>query len=205
MTECVGIMEIFSWTPGLVAADVATKAGDVRIPDVEINGAGGVTIKVVGAVADVVSALDAGERVVLEMRARCQKVLMPAYPGEVRDIIHHAQEFSGIIQDIEHLLPSGTYEGDRIVGEETFAVGLVEGQGFTGVLAAADVMLKAANVEVLHKEKIGAAHVTVVIKGDVADVATAVEAGAQECERVGKLVARHVIPRPHPGILDLLK
>lgn len=205
MSECVGIMEIFSWAPGLVAADVATKAGDVMIAGVEINGAGGVTLKIVGRVADVQSALDAGERVILEMRARCQKVLMPSYPENARNIIHHAQEFSGIIQDIEHLLPSGTYEGEYIVEEETFAVGLVEGQGFTGVLAAADVMLKAANVEVLHKEKIGAAHVTVVIKGDVADVTTAVEAGAGECERIGKLVARHIIARPHPGILDLLK
>ncbi len=85
------------------------------------------------------------------------------------------------------------------------AIGLIETQGLIGLLEAADVMLKAANVEVIGKEKIGAAYVTVMVKGDVAAVKAAVEAGAAAVNKLGgKLILAHVIPRPHEGLTKLL-
>lgn len=84
------------------------------------------------------------------------------------------------------------------------ALGLLETQGLVGVIEGADVMLKAADVELIGKEKIGAAHVTVMIRGDVAAVTAAVEAGKAAAEKVGTLVAAHVIARPHEGLAKLL-
>ena len=85
------------------------------------------------------------------------------------------------------------------------AIGLIETQGLVGMLEAADAMLKAASVELIGMEKIGAAYVTVMVKGDVAAVKAAVEAGTQAVERVGgKLILAHVIPRPHGEVLSLL-
>ena len=85
------------------------------------------------------------------------------------------------------------------------AIGLIETQGLVGMLEAADVMLKTAAVEVIGKEKIGGAYVTVMVRGDVAAVKAAVQAGAVAVEQVGgKLILAHVIPRPHEGLTCLL-
>jgi len=88
--------------------------------------------------------------------------------------------------------------------EIDFALGLIETQGLTGVIEAADAALKAADVTLVGKEKIGAAYVTIMVKGDVAAVKAAVEAGGKAAEQVGKLISTHVIPRPHPELASLL-
>jgi ethanolamine utilization protein EutM len=59
-------------------------------------------------------------------------------------------------------------------------------------------------VEVLGKEKLGGGYVTVVIKGDVAAVKAAVEAGVSKVNGLGKLIAGHVIARPSAAVLSLL-
>lgn len=74
----------------------------------------------------------------------------------------------------------------------------------TAILQATDAMLKAANVEIVGKEKIGAAYVTIIIKGDVAAVKAAIEAGQQAVGDLGKVIAAHVIARPHESLLKLL-
>ncbi len=81
------------------------------------------------------------------------------------------------------------------------ALGLVETKGLVGSIEAADAMVKAANVTLVHKEYIGAGYVTVMCRGDVASVKAATDAGAAAARRVGELVSVHVIPRPH-GDLD---
>jgi ethanolamine utilization protein EutM len=85
-----------------------------------------------------------------------------------------------------------------------FALGLIETQGLTAVMEAADAALKAADVTLVGKEKIGAAYVTVMVRGDVAAVKAAVEAGGEAAAKVGTLIATHVIPRPHPELVMLL-
>ena len=80
------------------------------------------------------------------------------------------------------------------------AVGMVETLGFPAVVEAADAMVKAARVELVGYEKIGAGLVTAVVRGDVAAVKAAVEAGARAAEKVGELVSVHVIPRPHANV-----
>ena len=73
---------------------------------------------------------------------------------------------------------------------------MVETKGLTASIEAADAMVKAANVVLLGKEHIGAGLVTVMIRGDVASVKAAIDAGASAAERVGELISVHVIPRP---------
>jgi ethanolamine utilization protein EutM len=77
------------------------------------------------------------------------------------------------------------------------ALGLIETKGLVGSVEAADAMVKAANVVLVHKEYIGAGYVTVMCRGDVASVKAATDAGAAAARRVGELVSVHVIPRPH--------
>lgn len=80
------------------------------------------------------------------------------------------------------------------------ALGMIETKGFVGMVEAADAMVKAARVELVGYEKIGGGYVTAVVRGDVAAVKAATEAGARAAERVGELVSVHVIPRPHAEI-----
>jgi microcompartment protein CcmL/EutN len=80
------------------------------------------------------------------------------------------------------------------------ALGMIETKGFVGMVEAADAMVKAAKVELVGYEKIGGGYVTAIVRGDVAAVKAATEAGARSAERVGQLVSVHVIPRPHANI-----
>lgn len=80
------------------------------------------------------------------------------------------------------------------------ALGLIETRGLVGALEAADAALKAANVRLLGSERADAGLVTVKFVGDVAAVKSATDAGAAAAERVGQLIAVHVIPRPSPDI-----
>ena len=88
------------------------------------------------------------------------------------------------------------------------ALGMVETRGLVASIEAADTMLKAANVVLVGTEKIGSGLVTVMVRGDVGAVKSAVESGAEAAGRLGELVATHVIPRPHTDgekILPALK
>ena len=84
------------------------------------------------------------------------------------------------------------------------ALGMVETRGLTAAIEAADAMVKAANVALIGTEKIGSGLVTVMVRGDVGAVKSAVEAGAANASRLGELVATHVIPRPHGDVEKIL-
>jgi microcompartment protein CcmL/EutN len=72
------------------------------------------------------------------------------------------------------------------------------------MIEAADAMVKAANVHIVGWEKIGSGYVTALVRGDVASVRAATDAGAAAARRVGELISVHVIPRPHPSLEDVL-
>ncbi len=80
------------------------------------------------------------------------------------------------------------------------ALGMIETRGFAAMVEASDAMVKAAKVELVSYEKIGGGYVTAIVRGDVAAVRAAVEAGARGAEKVGELVSVHVIPRPHVNV-----
>ena len=84
------------------------------------------------------------------------------------------------------------------------ALGLLETRSFAAMVEGADAMVKAAKVELVNFEKTGGGYVTAVIRGDVAAVKAATDAGAAAARRVGELVSVHVIPRPHSSVDDTL-
>jgi ethanolamine utilization protein EutM len=84
------------------------------------------------------------------------------------------------------------------------ALGMVETRGLVGAVEAADAMVKAAKVGLVGKEQVGAAYVTVIVRGDVGAVKAATDAGAAAARRVGELISVHVIPRPHEEVETIL-
>lgn len=80
------------------------------------------------------------------------------------------------------------------------ALGLVETKGFTGMIEASDAMAKAAKVRLVGYEKVGNGLVTTMCRGEVGAVRAAVDAAAAAAQKVGELVAVHVIPRPHDDL-----
>jgi len=84
------------------------------------------------------------------------------------------------------------------------ALGMVETKGLVAIIESADAMVKTAKVTRVGWEKIGAGYVTAIVRGDVAAMKAATNAGVAAARRVGELVSVHVIPRPHAGLKDAL-
>ena len=82
----------------------------------------------------------------------------------------------------------------------TEALGMIETKGFVAMVEASDAMVKAAKVELVGYEKVGGGYVTAIVRGDVAAVKAATEAGMRAAEKVGEIVSVHVIPRPHTNV-----
>jgi len=103
--------------------------------------------------------------------------------------------------EILHKEPKTKKEA-RIMAQE--ALGIIETRGLIAAIEAADAMCKAANVSLVGTEKIGSGLVSVMVRGDVGAVKSAVEAGTATAGRLGEIVASHVIPRPHTDVEQLL-
>jgi len=86
------------------------------------------------------------------------------------------------------------------MSENIEALGMIESRGFVAMVEASDAMVKAAKVELIGYEAIGGGYVTAIVRGDVASVRAAVEAGVRAAEKVGELVSSYVIPRPHANV-----
>lgn len=87
---------------------------------------------------------------------------------------------------------------------ELTALGMIETRGLVSSIEAADAMVKAANVVLIGKERVGGGYITVMVRGDVGAVKAATDAGAAAAQRVGQLVSVHVIPRPHREVEFIL-
>ena len=87
---------------------------------------------------------------------------------------------------------------------DTNALGMIEPKGLVAAIAAADAMVKSANVQLIGKEQVGGGLVTVMVRGDVGAVKAATDAGAAAAEKVGELISVHVIARPHMEVDNIL-
>ena len=216
----VALVEVFGLGPALVIADRVLKAANVSIIGIEGDAGTDSLIKFTGDAANCTRAIEVANEVAQLMHAKFTATLRLMFQ-DPRDVplIHTPQEYSGISESNLHLLPKidnkPENESKNNNDKQTHAdnskgwwhmqaLGLLETQGLVGALEGADAMLKAANVEIVGKEKIGAAHVTVMVRGDVAAVTAAIEAGKAAAARVGKLVSAHVIARPHESLAKLL-
>jgi len=84
--------------------------------------------------------------------------------------------------------------------DEKNALGMIETRGFIAMIEASDAMVKAAKVELVGFEKIGGGYVTAIVRGDVAAVRAAVDAGTRAAGKVGEIISTHIIPRPHANV-----
>ena len=209
MDEPLGLLETTGFTPAMVALDVMAKASPLVVVQAEVNDFLGICIKVAGPLAGIETALDAGYEVAGQMGGKPVVHLIPRVHDGARCAIEAESEYNPLIQqDVVHLprrqtadVPS---EGKSVAENQPRALGFIETQGFTAVFEAIDQACKAANVEVVGKEKLGGGYVTVIIQGDVAAVKAAVEAGSQHVKDLGTLIAAHVIARPSEAVLELL-
>ncbi|MBF0407480.1 MAG: ethanolamine utilization microcompartment protein EutM [Candidatus Riflebacteria bacterium] len=84
------------------------------------------------------------------------------------------------------------------------ALGMIETKGLTALIEATDAMVKAANVRLVGWQQIGAGYVTAFVRGDVAAVKAATDAGAAAAKKIGELICVHVIPRPHSNLDEIM-
>ena len=100
--------------------------------------------------------------------------------------------------------PKETTQEVTRMSNATQALGMIETRGLIGSVEAADAMVKAANVTLVGKERVGGGLVTVFVRGDVGAVKAATDAGAAAAQRVGELISVHVIPRPDGSVESIL-
>lgn len=183
----------------MVVLDAMEKCAGVRVLQTELNDSPGVCMKLHGPLGDIESAVQAAEATAAAMQTKVI-VHVIAGPSELSAAAYEAPpEVSPLIEQ-----PTVQRPDNPMSDQSHFAVGLIETQGFTAVFEAIDTALKTAAVEVLAREKLGGGYITVLIKGDVAAVRAAVDAGKAKVEGLGRLVAAHVIPSPSKGVLGLL-
>ena len=84
------------------------------------------------------------------------------------------------------------------------ALGMIETKGLVACIEAADAMVKAASVSLLDRRAIGGGYMTVMVRGDVGAVRTALEAGSQAARRLGEVVSVRILPSPHLYLEDIL-
>jgi microcompartment protein CcmL/EutN len=199
--QALGILETTGFTPAIAALDAMEKAAGVEVLQAELNDFYGVVLKIVGSVADVRSAINTGRTIAEKMGGKPLATAIDRPDPAAWPALLSKVEFNPLIQQNVVHEPS-TMATEK--SSESFALGLIETQGFTAVFEAIDTACKTAGVEIVGKEKLGGGYVTVVIRGDVAAVKAAVDAGSAKVNGLGKLIASHVIPRPSASVLSLL-
>lgn len=186
-------------------AQEAANAADVRILGFEATGNENVLIRIAGDVSQVRAALDAAETLAPKLGVAAITTGTITKPATGFDpMIHFPNANNPLYGGRDQLLPTDYPNSATTKIMKPQAIGILETQGLTAILEATDAMLKAADVKLVGKEKIGAAYVTVIVSGDVAAVTAAIDAGKQAVGSLGKVIAAHVIARPHDELAALL-
>lgn len=180
----LGLVSTRSFPAIVGTADMMLKSAGVTLVGYEKIGSGYCTAIVRGKTADVRIAVEAGADTAEQFGQLISKLVI-ARP----------------LPNLDAIFPIGSRLTDLAQGRSysrlsNQAVGLLETRGFPAMVGAADAMLKSADVQLAAYETIGDGLCTAIIRGSVADVAVAVEAGMYEAERIGEFSTLMVIPRP---------
>lgn len=195
----LALLEVHNLAPSLMVADVCSKSANITLLGIESTDGPQQCIKLVGPVADVTEAAERGAEVARRMGSPVMVTILAAPLDVVRAMADSPPVFSPLLGLYDYRKP----RGDAMA--TTDAIGLLETQGLVAAIHATDDMLKSSNVTLVGKEKIGAAYITIMVKGDVAAVQTAIETGKRTVERLGgKLILADTIARPHPDLASLL-
>ena len=192
--SALGLVSTRSFPAVIAVADAMVKAAEVFLVGIEKIGNGYCTAIARGRIADIRLAVDYGGQ-------------------SARDF--GPDQFVGTsviprpLDNLEAIFPINPAYMDLAPqnGNQSYsrqAVGLLETIGFPPMVGAADAMLKSANVELMSFETIGSGLCTAIIRGNVADVAVAIESGMHEAQRIGELNAIYIIPRPQDDLEQIL-
>ena len=188
MNAAIGFLETTGYTPAMIALDVMCKTAHVEALQSEVNDFLGFMVKISGEIDAVQSAIEAGKQIATELGGKPVVKILANPEHQIQPVINGPEEYNGLLeQNVVHHPVT-----DEINQEEE------------EIFNAIDQACKAANVEVVGKEKLGGGYVTVIIKGDVAAVKAAVDAGEAEVSKLGNLIAAYVIARPSTSVLSLL-
>lgn len=182
--SALGLVSTRSFPAIVGTADMMLKSAGVHLVGYEQIGGGHCTAIIRGGVADVRLAVESGVQTAEQFGQLVSSLVIPR-PFPNLDVVF---PITGRLREFVD-----NSANSRLSHQ---AIGLVETRGFPAMVGAADAMLKAADVQLASYEKIGDGLCTVIIRGSVANVAVAVEAGMYEAERIGELNAVMVIPRP---------
>jgi microcompartment protein CcmL/EutN len=201
----LGFAEIPFLSITAVIADQAVKAANVRLLGIETSGNENLVLRLEGDVDSVTTALAFAESRAAELGVSATIRCLSRPESGLDPLVHFSNAQNPLYGGRDQFLPTDFPQLDTPdMNTKQEALGIIETQGLTAILEATDTMLKAANVTLVGKEKIGAAYVTVIVRGDVAAVTAAVDAGSKAVGSLGKLVAAHVIARPHEDLTALL-
>ncbi len=194
MLQAIGFIETKGLAGNIDATDAMLKAANVELVGSATIGAGLTTVIVQGEVGAVRAATEAGA----EAAARSGEV------HAVHVIPRPHEGLEGIMITKGPATVQLPKEKKNTASTELQALGMIETYGLTAAYEAADAMLKAAEVDMVGQERIGAGLVTVFVQGDVGAVKAATEAGQEAASRIGEVVSVVVIPRPHEGVGEVM-
>jgi len=202
----LGFIEAPFLSISAMLAQEAANAANVRILGFEATGNENLLIRLAGDVSQVRAALNAAEALAPKLGVDFITTGTIPRPASGFDpMIHFPNANNPLYGGRDQFLPTDyptTSNSSKNMKPQ--AIGILETQGLTAILEATDAMLKAADVKLVGKEKIGAAYVTVIVRGDVAAVTAAIQAGQAAVGSLGKVIAAHVIARPNDELSSLL-
>lgn len=187
----LGLVSVNSYPAIVGTADMMLKSAAVRLVGFEKVGGGYCTAVIRGRIADVRLAVASGAETAKEFGQDVTTSVIPRPLANMEDILPISKR----------LTQYATGSRNHLKGQ---AVGLLETFGFPALVGAADAMLKTAEVHLAGYETIGSGLCTAIVRGNVADVAVAIEAGMYEAERIGDFHSLMVVPRPLDDMEDIL-
>lgn len=203
---CLGFIETPFLSIAAVIADAVAKTSGAHLLGLEPAGTELILIRLgADSPAELESALEEAQSQADRLQTEVTVSLLAGPRPEIVQLNHGPLLWNGLYGGREELRPTDfTPNLKATMKDNQQALGILETQGLTASLEATDAMLKAADVQLVGKEKIGAAYVTVIVRGNVAAVKAAIDAGATAGEPYGKIIAAHVIARPHDDLQALL-
>ncbi|MGB3491640.1 MAG: BMC domain-containing protein [Elainellaceae cyanobacterium] len=180
----LGLVSTHSFPAIIGCADMMLKSAGVTLVGFEKIGSGHCTAVIRGRLADVRIAIEAGAETAQKFGQLASKVLIPRPLPNLDAVLPIGSRLLQLSEDRGY---------SRLSNQ---ALGLLETRGFPAMVGAADAMMKSAEVQLASYEMVGDGLCTAIIRGSVADVTIAIEAGMYEAERIGELHAVMVIPRP---------
>lgn len=206
--KAFGMIEVYSFTTAVVAADTMAKTGNVRVIAFDRNRPFNpgfpvpliMAAKIEGSVADVKASLEAAKEY---SEGKGHYIVSHVIPNPGKDVDKMTYLMDINKDKFNKKLPKSLrgmeFPDEKTTGE---AIGLLEVEGNTSAVIGLDAMVKSADVRLVHTEKrLGGRLVTLVVAGKVDAVTSALERGKAETEPYSKTYGCEVIANPHPEIL----